>query len=123
MSQPDNADDRPVWDQPVWDQRAAVESVGDAALARRLLHQLCAGLPDELAELRRLYAAGELTATAEHAHHVSGGAAYCGVMALRSSLKTLERQARGGDAAATGRALEALAGQVERLIAHEQVLG
>lgn len=122
MPQPDSVDDRPVWDQPVWDQSAAVASVGDAALARHLLRQLCAGLPDELAELRRLHAAGELTAAAEHAHHVSGGAAYCGVTALRSSLKALERQARGGDGAATGLALDALAAQVERLVAHEQAL-
>jgi len=123
MPQPDSADDIPIWDLPAWDQAAAVQSVGDAALARRLLHQLCAGLPDELAQLRRLYAAGELTAAAEHAHHVSGGAAYCGVTALRSSLKALEREARSGDATATGLALEALAAQVERLVAHEQALG
>lgn len=122
MPEQNNADDLPIRDQPAWDRAAAVQSVGDDALARRLLHQLCAGLPDELAQLRRLYAAGELTAAADHAHHVSGGAAYCGVTALRSSLKALERQARSGDAPATGLALEALAAQVERLVAHEQAL-
>ncbi|WP_295880962.1 Hpt domain-containing protein [uncultured Thiohalocapsa sp.] len=117
MQQPDSTDELPVWDQA-----AAVRSVGDLGLARRLLAQLCAGLPDDLAALRRLHAAGELTELAERAHHVSGGAAYCGVTALRASLKTLEQRARAGDAADSAAALQALAVQIERLLAHLRAL-
>ncbi len=108
---------------PVWDEDAALASVsGNRALALSLFKDLCATLPQELRILREQRAAGDLPGTAERAHYISGGAAYCGVHALRSRLKLLESHARAGNDTGTGAALSAVAAEVERLLAFAKSL-
>ncbi|MGD2019852.1 MAG: Hpt domain-containing protein [Thiohalocapsa sp.] len=111
-----------VQDLPIWNQAEAVASVGDPSLARQLLAQLCADLPDTLADLRRLHTAGDLTAAAERGHQISGAAAYCGVMALRAALRAFEQQARAGDDAGTAAALDAVDAAAYQLLAHARTL-
>lgn len=106
---------------PLWDEDTALASVGgDTAMARGLLAQLCASLTAELATMQDALASGDLSALAETAHHINGGAAYCGVAALRASLWALERRARAGDQAGARAALSMVAAEMERLIAFEQ---
>ena len=102
---------------PVWDEGAALASVGgNRALALSLLTGLCTSLPQELTLLRERYADCDLSGTADRAHHISGGAAYCGVQALQSRLKLLEARARAGDITGTSSALSAVEKEVERLL-------
>lgn len=117
---PMTADDH---DFPVWDEASALASVGgDPALARNLLLAITAKLPHELGLLRERLAARDLPGTADRAHHISGGAAYCGVPALCSRLKLLEERARAGDVTGTRIALDAVAAEVARLTALVQKL-
>jgi HPt (histidine-containing phosphotransfer) domain-containing protein len=110
-------------DPPVWDEASALASVGgDRAMARNLLLGLCASLPQELGLLRERHAAADLSGTAERAHHICGGAAYCGVPALCSRLKLLEGRARAGDATGTRIALSAVEAEADRLLVLVQTL-
>jgi two-component system sensor histidine kinase BarA len=110
-------------DLPIWDQDAALASVGgDRALAGNLLRAMSAKLPHELRLLRERQAAADLPGTADRAHHISGGAAYCGVPALRSRLKLLEERARAGDPTGTRIALDAVEAEITRLLAFVQRL-
>ncbi|MCG6939658.1 MAG: Hpt domain-containing protein [Thiohalocapsa sp.] len=114
-------DDDP--DLPVWDEDAALASVGgNRALALSLLKGLCATLPHELSLLRERHADGDLPGTAEQAHHISGGAAYCGVHALRSRLTLLEQRARAGDVNGCRIALSAVDAEATRLLAFSEDL-
>jgi HPt (histidine-containing phosphotransfer) domain-containing protein len=110
---PTTADDH---DLPVWDEASALASVGgDPALARNLLIAMTAKLPHELDLLRQYQAAADLPGTADRAHHISGGAAYCGVPALCSRLRLLEERARAGDVTGTRIALDAVEAEIARL--------
>lgn len=110
---PMTADDH---DLPVWDEASALASVGgDRALAKNLLLAMTAKLPHELGLLRECQADRDLPGTADRAHHISGGAAYCGVPALCSRLKLLEERARAGDVTGTRIALDAVEAEVARL--------
>jgi HPt (histidine-containing phosphotransfer) domain-containing protein len=115
--------DQALDDDPVWDPAGALASVGgNEALARALLRRFCAALPADLARLRQAHAAGDLAATTAQAHHINGGAAYCGVPALRRRLAALETSARAGDAAGAGRALADVETAADRLIARVRTL-
>ncbi len=104
-------------DLPVWDEGSALASVGgNRALALSLLTGLCASLPDELRLLRERHADCDLSGTADRAHHISGGAAYCGVHALQSRLKRLEARARAGDTTGARNALSEVEREAERLM-------
>jgi HPt (histidine-containing phosphotransfer) domain-containing protein len=110
-------------DLPVWDEDSALASVGgDGELARNLLLGMCGTLPHELDLLREHHAAGDLSGAAERAHHISGGAAYCGVPALRSRLKLLEERARAGDVTGSRIALSAVETEARRLLDFAQNL-
>jgi HPt (histidine-containing phosphotransfer) domain-containing protein len=109
---------------PVWDEDAALAIVGgDRTLALNLLQGLCATLPQELELLHEHQASADLAGTAERAHHISGGAAYCGVLALRSRLRLLESRARAGDMNGTRTALSAVEAEVDRLLTLASDLG
>jgi two-component system sensor histidine kinase EvgS len=114
MSEP-NAD-RPAPALPIWDRQAALDAVGgDSEMARMLLDQLSAQLPDDLAELHRLLADGHLPELADKAHRIRGGAVYCGVTALVAALTSLDLSAKAGDAACARIALDRVVHEIGRL--------
>ncbi len=107
--------------RPIWDRQAAQEAVGgDAELARMLVEQLAAELPDDLTELRQLMADGNLPALADKAHAIRGGAIYCGVTALVDALTSLDLSAKTGAAERAAVALDGVADEIARLSNHLQ---
>ena len=105
-------------DQPIWDRQAALAIVGgDEALARRLVEDLTAKLPEDLDRMRSLAGLGQLDALAEKVHKVRGGAAYCGVPALCAALTELDGSARRCDPDAAATALVRVEEEIARLTA------
>jgi len=103
-------------DLPSRDETSALEAAGgDADLARELVETLVRGLPGELTNLRRRFAANDWPLVAEAAHRMRGATSYCGVPAMDSHLQELERAAKAGDREHTGLAIERVAQEAERL--------
>jgi len=93
-----NGTENRVANLPSRDETAALEAAGgNADLARELLETLVAGLPQELADLQRCFAANDWPLLAEAAHRMRGATSYCGIPAMDNHLQALERAAMVGD--------------------------
>jgi len=101
---------------PSRDETAALKAAGDdPELARDLVQQLVAGLPQELSELRQCLAAERWGMVIRIAHRLRGASSYCGVPALESQLESLERGVQAGDRERVERELARAEREAERL--------
>lgn len=106
-----------VTDPPSRDEAAALEAAGgDADLARELLETLVRGLPKELEDLQRCFAANDWYRLAQAAHRMRGATSYCGVPAMDNHLQELERAAKAGDRERAGLGIERVELEAERLV-------
>lgn len=93
-------------DLPTRDETAALKAAGDnPKLARELVEQLIAGLPQELQDLKQCLSVKDWITLTRIAHRMRGASSYCGVPALESHLEALERVAKTGDGAGVEREL------------------
>ncbi len=70
---------------------------GNVALARQLLEKLLEELPRHRAAITQALQRGDLARVRTQAHTLSGGAAYCGVPAVKVAADALEHAAESGD--------------------------
>ena len=111
-----NGTENRVANLPSRDETAALEAAGgNADLARELLETLVAGLPQELADLQRCFAANDWPLLAEAAHRMRGATSYCGIPAMDNHLQALERAAMVGDRERAGLGIERVEQEAERL--------
>jgi two-component system sensor histidine kinase BarA len=104
---------------PVRDEAAALSAAaGNADLAAELLRALLREVPGTLQELGDLCRRGDWATLRDSAHRLHGGAAYCGVPAIKQAAKQLELSAQSQDPATVGRRLQALEREVARLRAY-----
>lgn len=101
---------------PSWDETAALEATGgNAELAHELVQALVATLPAELSDLRRCFQANDWPLLTETAHRMRGATSYCGVPALDSCLRELERTAKIQDPDRVALELAQVEQEAERL--------
>lgn len=79
-------------DDAVIDWQQAAELVGGSAdIAKELLLQLHASLPQHMHSMQDALSANDLEALYDHVHRLYGGLCYCGVPQLRSTVLALKR--------------------------------
>jgi two-component system sensor histidine kinase BarA len=112
----DSAKDKGDQGLPVRDQDAALATAGgNADLMRELFATFLHGIGPHWEELRSLYRAKNWNGLSDSAHRLHGSAAYCGVPALKSTVKKLEMAAEAGDLKGIEAGIDALAHEIERL--------
>lgn len=67
---------------------------GDEAIARSMIKELAAILPESLQDLQNAFRAKDIKKLADVAHYVHGGACYCGTPRLKAAALALEKQAK-----------------------------
>jgi len=109
---------------PVRDLDDALRAVGgNADLARELFGTFLRGLEPQLQEIRQNHRSAQWETLKENAHRIHGGAAYCGVPALKAALKALEKAAAAGEPVEIAHRMEALELETERLFAVAETQG
>ena len=101
---------------PAIDREAALRAAaGREDLANELLGMLVGDLREQQERIASALADGDLTALAETAHSLAGGAAYCGARALHHVARALQRAAQAHDSQDVARHALALEVEAERL--------
>jgi two-component system sensor histidine kinase BarA len=101
---------------PPIDREAALRAAaGREGLANELLGMLVGDLREQQERIAGALADGDLTALAEIAHSLAGGAAYCGARPLHDVARALQQAARAHDSEDVARHALALEVEAERL--------
>ena len=93
-------------------------SGGSEAIARHLLEGLLKELPEAGRQMTQAFEEGDLARLWETAHRLHGGAAVCGVPALKQALLRLEQVVKRGNGQAISQALARCQFESNRLIRH-----
>ena len=103
---------------PVRDPAAAMQAVGgNADLAQELFAAFLESLEPQWQEIRRRHQAADWVELRNSAHRLHGGAAYCGVPAMKAAVRALEQAAREGEPAEIDRRMHPLEREIGRLFA------
>ena len=106
---------------PVIDTTLAIEQAGgNEELAKELFGMLLAELPALREKLVLAVENNQLDAMWDHAHKIHGSTAYCGVPALRESIRELENLIKAGDMDAISRQLPAVKSCIEQVLSSGQ---
>lgn len=99
-----------------WDEEQAMKVTGGRrTLAIELLEMLLEDAPKRLGTLEDNLAMNDLTAAAETAHTIAGGAGHCAALPLRQASKSLEQTLREQRQERIEPDLEVLRSEIERL--------
>lgn len=89
---------------------------GSRELVDELFEQFCAELPERMATISELAAAGDYQELREALHQLKGGAAVCAVKPLIAALEDLHRAVRTGADNAVPQLLSALEDRADALL-------
>ena len=101
---------------PIRDLEEANKAVGgNEELAQQLFTAFLEGLESHLQAIRQRHQAGDWNELRVSAHQLRGGAAYCGIPAVKAAISDLEGATKAGDPVEIDRTMEVLEQEVERL--------